>query len=525
MTDQDDTIFGTVQELIDQGKQQLAAQMLLDFTDAELVTPTLKFRRAHLLQACGNFADACDLLERAAAQHPDDDWLCLNVAAQLINYLEPLRALPYLDMILNNGRPDFRKDALVLKRFSIQSGPNSDDFLRIASGIQYAEEMIVGKLKPHPTRSSRLGRKLKIGYLSSIWEYSAYESIIVPLLVGHDLDRFEVYAYNSGGPTRPKVYGLENSESFTGRGLPADDEAAAEIIRHDRIDVLVPFDNFGMPRLEILANRPALANVLWYNTVDSMYCELFDAAILDPLMCPPEIAETWTERPFYIEPTAYAFLPTVDPPSAGPPPSLANGYITFGCLNRLDKIHATLVAVWAEILQAVPGSKMFFGHYVVNERGQIDRIAKMFEECGIERSRLMFRTTGFLSIQEFLAQYSLIDISLDTFPFNGGQTTLDALLMGIPLVCCWGDRMVSRMSATFLTHCGLGPMVAPSERFYAARAIEFAGNPDLLVASRQSISAMFRTSVLSDSTRMLRSLEKTYEAIFDTVAADHGLIE
>ena len=54
-----------------------------------------------------------------------------------------------------------------------------------------------------------------------------------------------------------------------------------------------------------------------------------------------------------------------------------------------------------------------------------------------------------------------IDLMLDTFPQNGGITTLDALLMGVPVVTLLGERVPGRASASMLTTLGLSDLVSP----------------------------------------------------------------
>ena len=44
--------------------------------------------------------------------------------------------------------------------------------------------------------------------------------------------------------------------------------------------------------------------------------------------------------------------------------------------------------------------------------------------------------------QEHLAAHGEVDVMLDTFPQSGGITTLDALLMGVPVVTLLGEQIV-----------------------------------------------------------------------------------
>ena len=74
-----------------------------------------------------------------------------------------------------------------------------------------------------------------------------------------------------------------------------------------------------------------------------------------------------------------------------------------------------------------------------------------------ERVRLYGPTNHY----EFLETYNQIDIALDTFPYNGGTTTTEAIWQGVPVVTFWGDRWVSRTSASILRAGQPGPFRQP----------------------------------------------------------------
>ena len=62
--------------------------------------------------------------------------------------------------------------------------------------------------------------------------------------------------------------------------------------------------------------------------------------------------------------------------------------------------------------------------------------------------------------------YNLVDVALDTFPYNGATTTFEALLMGVPVITLCGDKHVSRVSNSILRNLSLDEFVANTKKVY-----------------------------------------------------------
>ena len=77
----------------------------------------------------------------------------------------------------------------------------------------------------------------------------------------------------------------------------------------------------------------------------------------------------------------------------------------------------------------------------------------------------------------FLAAYERVDIALDTFPYSGGTTTMEALWQGVPVLTFNGDRWASRTSRSLLLAAGLDAWCLADRDAFVARAIALARSP------------------------------------------------
>jgi predicted O-linked N-acetylglucosamine transferase (SPINDLY family) len=177
-------------------------------------------------------------------------------------------------------------------------------------------------------------------------------------------------------------------------------------------------------------------------------------------------------------------------------PALSNGYITFGCFNNLTKMNDEVVALWAQILTALPDSKLFLKTKQLNDPSQRQLTLDRYAQHGIAAQRLILegqddRTT-------YLQSYNRVDIALDPFPYPGGTTTVEGLWMGVPVLTLTASSFLSRQGAGILMNTGLADWVANSADDYVARAITHASNLQTLSLLRLNLRQQLATSPMMD---------------------------
>jgi predicted O-linked N-acetylglucosamine transferase (SPINDLY family) len=160
---------------------------------------------------------------------------------------------------------------------------------------------------------------------------------------------------------------------------------------------------------------------------------------------------------------------------------------------------------------AVPNS-----HLIIHASSGEHRIgvAQRLERAGVAEDRLRF--VGSQPLPEYMQTYSEIDIALDTFPYAGGITTLDALWMGVPVVTLSGETAVGRGGRSILSNLGLPELIARNHDQYAQIAIELAGDPNRMSTLRHGIRERMLASPLTDAPAFARDIEMAYRQMWRT---------
>ena len=322
--------------------------------------------------------------------------------------------------------------------------------------------------------------------------------------------------------------GRQNEDDVTDRIRPhaagwrstigVSDQALAEAVRADGVDILIDLaGHLAGNRLGCFALRPAPVLVHWAgstHTIPAVDYSLWDWVHV------PEGEERWfLETVVRLPDARLCYTPPYYAPDVVDPPVLERGRITFASFNNLTKVNAGVVALWAQVLKAVPGSRLLLNWRNLMDRDQRERLTAAFAARGIDPNRLDLRP-GEPPHAGVLGEYGDVDIALDTFPFSGCTTTCEALWMGVPVVTLPSTRPVGRQSQAFLHALGRREWVARDEDEYLRIAVDLAADPGRLATLRRAQRSRMAASPLCDGPRFARHFEAALRAIWRAWCAD-----
>ena len=356
-------------------------------------------------------------------------------------------------------------------------------------------------------------RRLRIGYVSPDLRRHPVSAIFAPILAAHDRSQVEVTCYYNFAGEDVITLRLKSLAEHWRPVAGIDDEALCERIRGDRIDILVDLaGHTSNNRLLAFARKPAPIQVSWLGYFNTTGLATMDYFISDPWSSPAGQERYYVERLLRLPHTRFCYQPPEYMPAVSPLPANTTGQVTFGCLNNLSKVNEKVLALWGEVLQAVPGAKLRVQAAALDDAPNRARFGELCARHGIAPARLELR--GFVPIEHAPASYAAIDIALDPFPFCGGMTSLEALWLGVPVITLAGETIASRQSASMLMNLGMPELIAGNPVQYVNNAADLARDLPRLAALRAGLRQRFAASPLMDYAGFARELEAAYRGMW-----------
>jgi len=352
------------------------------------------------------------------------------------------------------------------------------------------------------------GRRLRVGYVSGDFHYHVVSLFLIPLLEHHDRSAIETYCYSLGGKDDKVTQQLRAQAAVWRDASKMSDTELADAIHADHVDILVDLAGYsGVPHPIVFAQRPAPVQANWLGYLNTTGMTCMQYRISDDHCDPSQLADRYhTERLARLPNSQWCYRPFVTVDHATAPPCVNNGYVTFGSFNQTVKLSQTVRRLWAEILRQLPNARLTVAG--VHQQRAREDLTRDLVNLGVAMNRVDI--LPFMSLQDYYQQYDAVDIALDTTPYSGGTTTLDALWMGVPVLTVPGERSSSRSAASILKTAGLTDWIAASPEEYMRHAVQFARDTQGIVELRKTLRARVRQSPLMDEPRFARDMENLY---------------
>jgi CRISPR-associated protein Csy1 len=364
---------------------------------------------------------------------------------------------------------------------------------------------------PRPAR--RRGGRIRVGFLSHFFFNCTAGRYFASWITHLDRERFEPYVYYTNewvaDDTRRIAAAAARFRHLPGRPL----YTLAQYVAGDELDILV-YPELGMhPETFTLASlRLAPVQCCGWGHPNTTGHPEIDWFISCESMEPPQAQAHYTER--------LALLPGLGTRYAKPSTDSSRTRADFGLPEdrtlyllpqSLFKIHPDNDELVARVLARDPRGVVvvFASHHENLTQAYAGRLAAAFERHGLdihERTRFL---APFLPHGEYVRLNELCDVMLDTLHWSGGNTSLDALSTGLPVVTLPGSLMRGRQSQAMLRMLGAESLIARDVDEYVAIAERLGRD----AGEREAAAAGIRAGLgnLFDRDEPVRTLEAFFE--------------
>jgi predicted O-linked N-acetylglucosamine transferase (SPINDLY family) len=491
---------------------------LADFEAALAISPNLELALRGKAQAClvmGRTAQAIAAATTLIERNPRSEMGLAMMGFAYSNQGDMDAAIEYLDRALA-VRPDY-DDAIRGKIFLHDYRAEAD--FAVQQAVRRDWWNLIGSKMPRrqpPKRSLDPNKRLIVGYVAAEFRQHSAGLSLLPLLRHHDRKDFEIICYYSWpGEDEYTAKFKELADVWVDAWDMSDDELS-DRIEADRVDILIDVSGHTTGnRLKIFAMKPAPIQATGFGHATGTGIQTMDYVLADPIFIPPAVRHLFVEK-IHDLPCLITIEPITNLPQS-PLPMLRNGHVTFGVFNRIYKISDNAIRVWSRLMRELPGSKIILKHGLLDDPLLRDGLVARFVAQGIAEQDIT--CLGTTSRDDHLLAFRDVDISLDTFPQNGGISTWESLYAGVPVVAKLGNGASSRAGASIVTAVGLGDWVAQDDDGYVEIAHRFALQPEVLTRLRAELPARIAASAAGNVEVYTRSLEAGYRKFWQDYCA------
>lgn len=342
------------------------------------------------------------------------------------------------------------------------------------------------------TDKKTLTTKLNIGFVSGDFICHPVSYFVHSILKHINYDLFNVYCYSVKVVNLDSLFPKCNWRVIKNLS----DTDVKKLVQEDSIDILIDLSaHTGDNRLDAFVLKPAPIQISYCGYPNSAGIKSMDYRITDRFCDSKKSQIYYQEKFIFMERCFLAYSPSMSIekiPPLSKNPCESNGYITFGCFNRYNKINKMVVGVWEKILLGAPTARFV----IKTKEFSTAKLKKQFldtfsDKSVLERIIVLPYSDTYL---DHLPDYNQMDISLDTFPYCGTTTSCESLCMGVPILTYFDNVRYyhsQNVTTSLLKNSNLSEFVAYSEQEYIDKAISFANKASDFVNLKERVRESF----------------------------------
>lgn len=357
-------------------------------------------------------------------------------------------------------------------------------------------------------------RKLKIGYIAHTLKRHSVGWLSRWLIHYHNKEHFQIalYLVSQAEDDITQFWFCEKADIV--HNFPHAPQQIAAQIQKDEIDILIDLDSFSHGvTCQVLALKPAPIQVTWLG-FDAAGLPSIDYFIADPYVLPNNAQDYYQETIWRLPQTYLAIggFEVAVPDLRREDFKIPSDAIIYLTIQTAAKRHPDTIHLQMQILQAVSNS-----YLLIKGRADQKVIQTLFQtiaqEYGISSKRLHFLEAS-PTEEVHRANLRIADVILDTYPYNGATTTLEALWMEIPLVTKVGKQFAARNSYTFMINAGLTEGIAWTDGEYIDWGIRLGTDEGLRQRISWKLQQSKKTAPVWNARQFTQEMEKAYQQMW-----------
>jgi protein O-GlcNAc transferase len=369
-------------------------------------------------------------------------------------------------------------------------------------------------MRSNGKKNSRLidNKKIRIGFVSADLYKHPVSYFLKTILKNINKERYEIYTYYNNTIEDEETINIKKYvNNWVNINFKKDIEVVS-LIEQDNIDILIDLSGHTAGnRLGVFTYKPAPIQITWLGYCATTGIKEIDYLIADECVIPRNEEKYFTEKILRMSDVYFCFSKPEFDIKVEQLPAIKNGFITFGCFNNASKITDDLIIVWSEILKSIENSQIILKSKQFNDDIFVEKIINIFEKNDVNKNKIKFLKSS--ERNNYLRQYNLIDISLDTFPYPGATTTIESLWMGVPVVAIKGNSFLSRNGETILLNSGMENWISQDKNDYIKKAIKYKNDIESLSVIRKELRTKLLSSNIFNDLKYIKNLEILLEKI------------